>query len=86
MKTLTPEERIEQETASLQVLRDNSNDDHNFEFEGLDLVIYKDVFSPSYFNGWRTFTPALRKRVVEGMDFLEIGVGSGYNFFVIGKR
>ena len=85
MKTLTPEERIEQEHASLQVLRDNANSDHNFEFEGLDLVVYKDVFSPRYFNGWRIFTPALRQRVVKGMDFLEIGVGSGITALLLAR-
>ena len=85
MKSLTLEEQKEQEIASLQVLKDNANNDHNFEFEGLDLVIYKDVFSPSYFNGWRTFTPALRKRIVEGMDFLEIGVGSGITSLLLAR-
>ena len=85
MKTLTSEERLEQEIASLKVLRDNGGGDHNFEFEGLDLVVYKDVFSPSYFNGWRIFTPALRKRIVQGMDFLEIGVGSGISSLLLAK-
>ena len=85
MKTLTPKERIEQEIASLKVLRDNGNSDHNFEFEGLDLVIYKDVFSPHCFNGWRTFTPALRKRIVKGMEFLEVGAGSGITSLLLAR-
>ena len=86
METFTPEERLKLEVTSLQVLRDNSNDNHNFEFEGLDLVIYKDVFSPRYFSGWRTFTPALRKRIGEGMDFLEIGVGSGITSLLLARN
>ena len=85
MKTLTYQERVEQELASLQVLEENAIADHNFSFEGLDLIIYKNVFSPSYFNGWRTFTPALRKRILPGTEFLEIGVGSGITSLLLAK-
>ena len=85
MKTITTEERAEQELTLLQVLRDNAKSDHNFKFDGLDLVIYKNVFSPNYFRGWRTFTPALRERIAKGADFLEIGVGSGITSLLLAR-
>ena len=49
------------------------------------MVIYKDVFSPHYFNSWRTFAPVLRSCIVQGMDFLEVGVGSGITSLLLAR-
>jgi release factor glutamine methyltransferase len=86
LKTLiTSQERLKQEQASMQVISQNAQKDHEFSFDGLNLDIYKEVFSPRYFNGWRTFTPKLRELIKKGEEFLEIGVGSGITSLLLAK-
>lgn len=85
MKKLTEQELIEQEKASLEVLRKNAEKEHCFKFEDLDITICKEVFSPYFFNGWRTFTPKLRELVKKGEKFLEIGVGTGITSLLLAR-
>jgi HemK-related putative methylase len=85
LKILNDEERLAQERASLKVISENAKDDHSFSFNGLNMHIYKEVFSPHYFNGWSIFTPKLRELVKSGEDFLEVGVGSGITSALLAK-
>ena len=48
---------------------------YEVELLGLQIRVHEGVFSPKYFEGWRTFT--LNLPDVEGLDFLEIGCGTG---------
>jgi len=86
LKKLTKEERVEQEKASLKVLGKNAEKEHYFEYDSLDITICKEVFSPYYFNGWRTFTPKLKELVKRGEEFLEIGVGTGITSLLLAKE
>jgi len=83
---MNDKERLEQERASLQVIAENSQEDHLFKHEGLDIFVYKEVFSPHYFNGWSIYTPKLKELVKKGEDFLEIGVGSGVTSLVLARE
>ena len=85
MKKLTNEERIEQEEASLKVLEKNGEKEHCFEYEDLNIIVCKEVFSPYFFNGWRTFTPKLRELVKKDEKFLEIGVGTGITSLLLAR-
>jgi len=85
MKLLNTQQRLEQERASLKVLSDNAQKDHMISVEGLELVVYKEVFSPHFFNGWRTYTPKLRELVKKGEDLLEVGVGNGITSVLLAK-
>lgn len=87
MKNLnTLEERLAQQVASLQVIEENLKGNHNFEVEGLELLVLKDVFSPKLFHGWSIMTPALRDALAgSNKRVLEIGCGTGVTSLLLAK-
>jgi len=86
MKTLSHEERVTQQDASLQVLARNEAGHHEYEVEGLKLFVHREVFSPHFFNGWSIMTPALREKIKPGARFLEIGCGTGVTSLLLARN
>ncbi len=77
---------IDQNTASRKVLSDSQKVHFPYLIitAGLGIVVRKNVFSPSHFNGWKIFNknfPSVRNKNV-----LEIGTGTGVTALFLAKK
>ena len=66
-----------QNNASRKLLRNSQQDafPYHLNYQGLKIVVYRNVFSPKYFNGWKIFTDNFPSTY--GKKVLEIGAGTG---------
>jgi release factor glutamine methyltransferase len=75
-----------QDDASRQVLNESQQETFPYEMNalGIPIVVYKDVFSPKHFNGWKMFTRNFPK--VDGLEVLEVGCGTGVTSLYLAKH